>query len=74
MEQLFKESKGQENLIELSEHDNTEQGRVSKYPLLKVFYSKWSQCTVNVTGFSVEVLQGLPLKQPHLFFILCMLT
>lgn len=56
MEQLFKERKGQENLTEFSEHENSEQGRVSKYPLLKVFYSKWSQCAVGVADFSDEVL------------------
>ena len=63
MEQLFKERKEQENLIVLSEHDNAEQGRVSKYPLLKVLQSKWSRCAVRVTGCSEEILQGLTLKK-----------
>lgn len=75
MEQLFKERKGQENLIELSEHDNAEEGRVFKYPLLKVFYSKWSQYAVSVTGFSEEVFSRPPLeKKKHLIFILYMLA
>lgn len=54
MEQLFKERKGQENLIELSEHENSEQGRVSKYPLVKVFYSKWNQCAVALQTFQMK--------------------
>lgn len=55
--------KGQENLIVLSERGNAERGKVSKYPILKVLQSKWSQCAVGVTGFSEEVLQGLPLQE-----------